>query len=293
MKFKDYLNAVLKDKEMKKLWDEYDEQEESLLTEAKVDIDNFINKFGEDTYNNFLKAKDRLKNKGQSVDLTYYTKNVDKKELDDLLLSLYDDKKGAQKKRVMYKNYEDLLNVVLANSNEEEKARIVEENELTKERGWEEYILLLANMLPELSENGCFLSLSVMDSYLLFKANNLDKTDNKLLRNQKAKDVLFNDALKLRIENIWLSICLEEKKQKTYDILNKYLKAPLEIIADHHSHKGVEYNYVIVSDNGIDDNAETFFYIDRGVLECKEVDEEGMEDLKRYLLIEVISKMGI
>ena len=47
MKFKDYLNDVLKDKEMKKLWDEYDELEESLLTEAKVDIDNFINKFGE------------------------------------------------------------------------------------------------------------------------------------------------------------------------------------------------------------------------------------------------------
>lgn len=71
------------------------------LTEAKADIDAFINKFGEDTYTNFLKAKDRLKNKGQSVDLTWYVKNMEKKDLDNLILSLYNKDTDQQKKRII------------------------------------------------------------------------------------------------------------------------------------------------------------------------------------------------
>ena len=72
-----------------------------LITEAKADIDAFVGKFGEDTYNNFLKAKDRLKNKGKSTDLTWYVKNMEKKDLDELILSLYDKESDQQKKRII------------------------------------------------------------------------------------------------------------------------------------------------------------------------------------------------
>ena len=71
------------------------------LTEAKADIDSFVDKFGETTYNNFLKAKDRLKNKGHSVDLTWYVKNMEKKDLDELIISLYDKDTDQQKKRII------------------------------------------------------------------------------------------------------------------------------------------------------------------------------------------------
>jgi len=77
--------------------------DESLIRESALDESaktDFIAKFGEDTAKNFEKAKQRLLNKGLSVDYGQYLK-YDKKQLDDLLLSLYDDKKDAQKKRVM------------------------------------------------------------------------------------------------------------------------------------------------------------------------------------------------
>ena len=63
-------------------------EELSVLNEAKADIDNFINKFGEDTYELFKKSTQRLKNKGISTDLTYHVKHTDKKDLETTLLNL-------------------------------------------------------------------------------------------------------------------------------------------------------------------------------------------------------------
>lgn len=63
-------------------------EELSILNEAKADIDNFINKFGEDTYDLFKKSTQRLKNSGISTDLTYHTKHTDKKDLDAILINL-------------------------------------------------------------------------------------------------------------------------------------------------------------------------------------------------------------
>ena len=63
-------------------------EELSILNEAKADIDNFINKFGEDTYELFKKSTQRLKNKGISTDLTYHVKHTDKKDLDAILINL-------------------------------------------------------------------------------------------------------------------------------------------------------------------------------------------------------------
>ena len=63
-------------------------EELSVLNEAKADIDSFINKFGEDTYELFKKSNQRLKNKGISTDLTYHVKHTNKKDLDAILLNL-------------------------------------------------------------------------------------------------------------------------------------------------------------------------------------------------------------
>ena len=58
------------------------------LVESKEDIQRFIDKFGEDTYNKFIKLKDRLKNNNLSVDITWYVKNVDPEGLDQILFDV-------------------------------------------------------------------------------------------------------------------------------------------------------------------------------------------------------------
>lgn len=58
------------------------------LNEAKADIDNFIDKFGEETYDLFKRSTQRLKNKGISTDLTYHVKHTTKKDLDAILTNL-------------------------------------------------------------------------------------------------------------------------------------------------------------------------------------------------------------
>ncbi len=58
------------------------------IYESKQDIENFINKFGQDTYDLFIKSKQRLKNKAISTDLVWHTKNTSKKDLDKILYNL-------------------------------------------------------------------------------------------------------------------------------------------------------------------------------------------------------------
>ena len=61
-----------------------------LLNESKQDIDAFINKFGQDTYDEFKKSTQRLKNSGYSTDIIKYTKDDSwtKEKLDKLLFNL-------------------------------------------------------------------------------------------------------------------------------------------------------------------------------------------------------------
>ena len=71
--------------------------EELFEESAKTD---FKDKFGEQTFQNFEKAKQRLKNNNMSVDYGQYLK-MSQEEIDNLILSLYDDEKDAQKKRIL------------------------------------------------------------------------------------------------------------------------------------------------------------------------------------------------
>lgn len=58
------------------------------LEESKQDIQNFIDKFGQDTYDLFMKSKDRLKNNKLSTDITWHTKNTSPEEMDNILSTL-------------------------------------------------------------------------------------------------------------------------------------------------------------------------------------------------------------
>ena len=71
------------------------------LLESKEDQQKFIAKFGEKSFDLFNKAKQRLKNNGISTDILWHVKNTDVDKMQSLLLSLYDDDKDAQKKRII------------------------------------------------------------------------------------------------------------------------------------------------------------------------------------------------
>ena len=60
------------------------------LTEAKEDIQKFVDKFGQDTYDEFKKSSQRLKNNNMSTDIYTYINDdtMDKKKLDTILFNL-------------------------------------------------------------------------------------------------------------------------------------------------------------------------------------------------------------
>ena len=84
---------------MKIYFESYEYLTEEDLLEASSKTD-FRDKFGQQALDNFDKARQRLKNKGMSVDYGQYLK-MTPDELNNLILSLYDDEKDAQKKRVL------------------------------------------------------------------------------------------------------------------------------------------------------------------------------------------------
>lgn len=61
------------------------ETDEMSLTESKADIQKFIDKFGKDNYDKFVRMRDRLKNNKVSVDIVYHTAHTSKEDMDKLL----------------------------------------------------------------------------------------------------------------------------------------------------------------------------------------------------------------
>lgn len=80
------------------------------VEDSKIDQDKFIEKFGEDNFNKFNKLKDRLKNNGISVDLTWHTKNTTPEDMDEILSESENrvvKEKGGKVKNNSVKVYED------------------------------------------------------------------------------------------------------------------------------------------------------------------------------------------
>lgn len=61
---------------------------EDVLKEAKEDIEKFVNKFGQETYDWFVKSKDRLKNNKISTDILYHVKNTSVEDMQNILHNL-------------------------------------------------------------------------------------------------------------------------------------------------------------------------------------------------------------
>lgn len=85
-----YENVSTHNKWVEKEKEKLNNQINYLLNESKQDIDAFINKFGQDTYDKFKKSTQRLKNADYSTDIIKYTKDDSwtKEKLDKLLFNL-------------------------------------------------------------------------------------------------------------------------------------------------------------------------------------------------------------
>ena len=106
-------------------------------------------------------------------------------------------------KKMDFRSYEEMLNYVLSISTEEEKARIKEEDKLFEDRGWKKYIFAIGKYFSEERQfPSDFFGGSARDSYLLYKVSFPNKVNSTLLKNKEAKNILFNDALRLKIKYI-------------------------------------------------------------------------------------------
>ena len=81
------------------------------VNESKEDKQAFIDKFGQEDYDKFLKMKDRLKNNKVSVDIVYHTAHTSREDMDKLLSDtenkVVKDNATGDKKMNVVKAYED------------------------------------------------------------------------------------------------------------------------------------------------------------------------------------------
>lgn len=105
----------------------------------------------------------------------------------------------------MVRTFEQIKKDVLALSlTYDEKIRIGEELDLFEERGWNDYVALAINIIDEVEEKVkfCFTGFSALDSLFVLKATGKYIPDN-FINKEHAKDILFNDAFRLKIEVVY------------------------------------------------------------------------------------------
>ena len=80
-----------------------------------------------------------------------------------------------------------------------EKKRVEKEFVLFEERGWEKYILLMAEIMKAMNARPefCLEGGSACDSYALGKYRTGETGELRLLLNEKGRQILFNDALRM------------------------------------------------------------------------------------------------
>ena len=178
-----------------------------------------------------------------------------------------------------FRSYEEMLNYVLSISNEEEKARIMEEDDLFEKRGWKKYIFAIGKHFSEERQfPSDFFGGSARDSYLLYKVSFPDTVNTTLLTNEEAKSILFNDALRVRIKYIHvksLSKGILEEFQRKLDNMSSVLglKYKEKLIQNTEER-------IIVSNTDIP--TEDFDLINN---EKKDSSKEEIEVLRKYLII--------
>ena len=186
-----------------------------------------------------------------------------------------------------FRSYEEMLNYVLSISNEEEKARIMEEDDLFEKRGWKKYILAIGKYFPDgMQYPWDFFGGSVRDSYLLYKVSFPNKINRTLLENKEAKNILFNDALRLKIKYIHVDTLskgiLEEFQGKLKNMSSvlglEYIRESIQNNKEKIKEKNEER--IIVSNTVIPTED-----LDLIKNEKKDSTEEENEVLRKYLII--------
>ena len=178
-----------------------------------------------------------------------------------------------------FRSYEEMLNYVLSISNEEEKARINEEDKLFEKRGWKKYIFAIGkHFSKDRRFPSNFFGGSARDSYLLYKVSFPDRVNSTLLKDVEAKSILFNDALRVRIKYInvmGLSKGVLEEFQRKLDSMSSEL--------------GLKYKEKLIQNNeeriivsNTDIPTEDFDLINN---EKKESNYEENDVLRKYLII--------
>lgn len=186
-----------------------------------------------------------------------------------------------------FRSYEEILNYVLSISNEEEKARIMEEDDLFEKRGWKKYIFAIGKHFSEERRfPSDFFGGSARDSYLLYKVSFPDTVNTTLLTNEEAKSILFNDALRVRIKDVFIESVLIKKLENYHRKLESMsselgLKYKKRLIQD-------KEERIIVSNTDIP--TEVFDLINN---EKKESNEEENKVLRKYLIISISQYIGL
>ena len=187
------------------------------------------------------------------------------------------------------------LCVTEENKDSTETKRLIAEAKLFSERGWQKYILFLADLLKQLEENkaACFQEKSAMDSVILNKMVNREEKAARLLGSDKSWEILSNDAIRLELYTRFAFKELLVKNLKDIDsAIEKALKRhPLKYRQSLKSVSlegfgGVEM--IVISETDIPD--EDFEII---VKERKESTEAEAAVLRKYLIITVDAGKGI
>ena len=182
-------------------------------------------------------------------------------------------------KKMDFRSYEEMLNYVLSISTEEEKTRIKEEDKLFEKRGWKKYILFIGNCFSEDRQfDWNAYSGSARDSYLLYKVSFPDKINSTLLIRKRAKEILFNDALRVNIKHVFIESYLIKKREEFHRKLDSMS-----------SELGLKYKRILIQNNeeriivsSTDIPTEDFDLINN---EKKDSNYEENDILRKYLII--------
>ena len=107
-----------------------------------------------------------------------------------------------------------------------EKDRIIREVEIFHERGWQKYILFLSDLIKRINETcpACVLSGSVLCSYLLkMLSDNKFVKDNDILNNDALRK-LENEALRMELKAVGLSVTLPDSLKEIDNALQSTLE---------------------------------------------------------------------
>lgn len=178
---------------------------------------------------------------------------------------------------------------------EAEKERVKEEISLFEGRGWVEYFSVLEKLISEFrdlsGEMPVYMNKSVLDSYAMYRTRNIFK-DNKLLRDEKAKGILFNDALRLDIS------VYNAEFNKQLLRRNEIIRRPLdEILLE----SGL--NYEILETRRTDLSIEQLIIVSTSDIPKKDIDvilnekkessKEETDILRKYLILNFKVRLGI